>query len=214
MGSQRSERIAYARAVVAEGRPPPFGQGRVSVTTERDRDEVRWSRDMAAAHRGDARAYERLLSELGAVIERYIRRRFGPLAFGEDCVQECLLAIHSGRHTYDPKRLFRPWFFTIVRNKTVDFLRRSHAAARPIKGEEDALQDAMEPDPADELVAGELLQQLPQPYRDALELTRIIGYSTSEAAARAGISETAMRARVSRALRATEKLLGKEWNES
>jgi DNA-directed RNA polymerase specialized sigma24 family protein len=59
-----------------------------------------------------------------------------------------------------------------------------------------------------------LLEQLSPPYRDALELTRIIGYSTSEAAARVGISETAMRARVSRALRATAKLLRKEWNES
>jgi RNA polymerase sigma-70 factor, ECF subfamily len=181
------------------------------VTTERDRDEMRWSDDMAAAHRGDTRAYERLLRELGAVIDRYIRQRFGALPFREDCVQECLLAIHSGRHTYDPKRPFRPWFFTIVRNKTVDFLRRSYAAPRSVADDEDgASLDAREADPADELVAGELLQQLSQPYRDALELTKISGYSTSEAAARVGISETAMRARVSRALRATAKLLLKE----
>jgi RNA polymerase sigma-70 factor (ECF subfamily) len=177
--------------------------------TDRDRDEARWSRDMAAAHRGDAHAYESLLRELGGVIERYVRQRFGARPFLEDCVQECLLAIHTGRHTYDPARPFRPWFFTIVRNKTVDFLRRSVAAPGTGTTSDDAAQRGVG-DPAEEIAAGELLGQLSPPHRDALELTKLAGYSTAEAAERLGISQSALRARVSRALRATADLLRKE----
>ena len=84
---------------------------------------------MAAAHRGDKRLYERLLRETAIAIDRYIRRRFGALSFVDDCVQECLLAIHNARHTYNPERPFRPWLFALVRNKTIDLLRRSYAGA-------------------------------------------------------------------------------------
>jgi RNA polymerase sigma-70 factor (ECF subfamily) len=173
-------------------------------------DEERWSHCMAAAHRGDARAYEALLGELASVIERFVARRFGQLAFSEDCVQECLLAIHVGRHTYDPRRPFRPWFFDIVRHKTIDLLRRSYIAASVPDDAIAIAGAAVEPDPAEELVAGELLQRLGPDHRAALELTKLRGYSTAEAAAKLGISETAMRMRVSRALRAAEQLLERE----
>jgi RNA polymerase sigma-70 factor (ECF subfamily) len=184
------------------------------VTIDIERDEQRWSAYMAAAHRGDAKLYEALLTELGDVIARYVRPRIGHLGFTEDCVQECLLAIHMGRHTYDPRQPFRAWFFAIVRNKMIDLLRRSYVAA-PLRGDARAELAARgyEPDPADELVASELLERLEPNYRSALELTKMRGYSTAEAALHAGVSETAMRTRVSRALRATERLLKKEQDE-
>lgn len=177
------------------------------MVTQHELDEERWSRYMAAAHTGDGRLYELLLREIAAAIEGYVRRRFGRLSFTEDCVQECLLAIHMGRHTYDPRRPFRPWLFTIVRNKTIDLLRRAAAAPEHAGAQQ---PERYEADPADELAATEVLSALTPQYRDALALTKIAGYSTSQAAARIGISETAMRTRVSRALRATAALLRKE----
>jgi RNA polymerase sigma factor (sigma-70 family) len=173
-----------------------------------DADERRWSEYMAAAHRGDARLYERLLRELAGVIRAYVRSRFGTLAFTEDCVQESLIAIHNARHTYDPKRPFRPWLFAIVRNKTVDLLRRSYTSDRARDGPSDL--DSVAPDPLVELEAGEILAGLKPEFRNALTLTKIIGYSIDEAAARIGISETAMKSRVSRAIRAAESLLNEE----
>jgi RNA polymerase sigma-70 factor, ECF subfamily len=183
------------------------------MTTETfEDDECRWSNLMMAAHRGDKRLYEQLLRELADVIERYINSRFGALSFTEDCVQECLLAIHTGRHTYDPRRPFRPWFFTIVRNKTVDLLRRSYAGERssvPLAG--DSLADVAAL-PEDALSAGDILAQLQPSFRSALTLTKIHGYSLAEAAERSGISESAMKSRVSRAVRAAELLLNEERN--
>lgn len=173
-----------------------------------DDDERRWSNFMAAAHGGDARLYEQLLHELGGVIEQFLRSRFGDLSFTEDCVQECLLAVHNGRHTYDPARPFRPWFFTIVRNKTIDLLRRSYAAERvpvelldhhDLSGPSDAIDGA-----------GDILERLKPQFRNALTLTKVYGYSLSEAAERTGISESAMKSRVSRAVKAAEALLHQE----
>ncbi|MBN1238393.1 MAG: sigma-70 family RNA polymerase sigma factor [Gammaproteobacteria bacterium] len=174
-------------------------------------DEQRWSQLMAAAHRGDKRQYEQLLRELAVAIERYITRRFGALAFVDDCVQECLLAIHAARHTYDPRRHFRPWVFTIVHNKTIDLLRRSHYRSQ--SGEDwlrlSFADGAVGADPADELAAGEVLMQIDPSYRDALTLTKIDGYSLAEAAARAGVTESAMKSRVARGIRAAAALLDK-----
>jgi RNA polymerase sigma-70 factor, ECF subfamily len=173
-------------------------------------DERRWSDYMAAAHRGDKRLYERLLTELAPVIERYIRSRFGALTFTEDCVQECLLAIHNARHTYDPARPFRPWFFTIVRNRTIDLLRKSwshHAAAG---GESGAIDAAAVTGPQEDIEAARILEQLKPQFRSALTLTKLFGYSLTEAAEKSGISASAMKSRVSRALKAAEQLLNEE----
>jgi RNA polymerase sigma-70 factor (ECF subfamily) len=174
-------------------------------------DERRWSGLMAAAHGGDKRAYERLLRELGTVIERYVSRHFGALMFREDCVQECLLAIHRGRHTYDPARRFRPWLFTIVRNRVIDLLRGAYAG----RAVPDALAmhtQPIHPEPSEELAAGELLARLDPMQRNALLLTKVHGYSLAEAAERSGITESAMKSRVSRAVRAAAELLRQELN--
>lgn len=164
---------------------------------------------MAAAHRGDRRLYERLLREIGQVIERYIRRRFGALSFVDDCVQECLLAVHNARHTYDPARPFRPWLFALVRNRTIDLLRRCYGG-HPADDAVDT--DALPAASANEaqLEAEDILARLQPHFRSALVLTKIIGYSLSEAADRSGISKTAMKTRVSRAVRAAESLLNAE----
>jgi RNA polymerase sigma-70 factor (ECF subfamily) len=74
-------------------------------------------------------------------MERYLRRHFGESDFVEDCVQECLLAIHRARATFDPARRFRPWMFAIVRHKAIDMLRRRGTRRRH------ETQDAHEEEP-------------------------------------------------------------------
>ena len=167
--------------------------------------EMRWSKLMTAAHGGDHSAYEQLLGELGQAIEAYIRRRFGRLSFAEDCVQECLLAIHKGRHTWDSARPFRPWMFTIVHHRVIDLLRSAYAGKEAPIGPLD--REPTEHDASAEIEAGEILAQLDSNQRDALMLTKIHGYSLAEAAARQGISESAMKSRVARAVRAAAVLL-------
>jgi predicted DNA-binding protein (UPF0251 family) len=58
--------------------------------------------------------------------------------------------------------------------------------------------------------AGDILERLKPQFRNALTLTKVYGYSLSEAAERTGISESAMKSRVSRAVKAAEALLHQE----
>jgi RNA polymerase sigma-70 factor (ECF subfamily) len=178
----------------------------------RTEEEARWSEWMARANAGDVEAYTKLLGEIGGAMERYLRRRFGESDFIEDCVQECLLAIHRARATYDPARRFQPWMFTIVRHKAIDMLRRRGARyrheAREGSGEEPAAPLA--DDPTITLQAAEALRGLAPEYRSALLMTKLEGHSLDEAARRAGVSVTAMKSRVHRGIKQVRHLLAQE----
>jgi DNA-directed RNA polymerase specialized sigma24 family protein len=63
-------------------------------------------------------------------------------------------------------------------------------------------------DPADG--AGDILERLKPQFRSALTLTKVYGYSLSEAAERTGSADSAMESRVSRAVKAAEALLHRE----
>ena len=97
----------------------------MSTDSAHAQDEARWSNWIAAANNGDKATYQQLLQEIAGATEAYVRHRFGNVMLLEDCVQESLLAIHNARHTYDSARPFRPWMFTIIRQKTIDLLRKS-----------------------------------------------------------------------------------------
>ena len=172
-------------------------------------DEKRWAAWMALAHRGDQGAYTRLLSELGTAIETYIRVRFGALDCLEDCVQECLLAVHRARHTYDSTRAFRPWLFTLVRHRTIDVLRRVRDAAG--RSGADAPDVGSDPRELQRRLDGvKVLEGLTPDHREAIALTQYAGYTTAEAAAWLGISESALKARLRRGLLAIRKVLEAE----
>ena len=89
-----------------------------------EKDEQRWPELMAASHSGDKASYAQLLNELTGALTAYLQAQFGQFDLVEDCVQECLIAVHKARHTYDPERPFRPWLFTIARHRTIDVLRQ------------------------------------------------------------------------------------------
>ena len=120
-------------------------------------------------------------------------------------MQECLLAIHKGRHTWDANRAFRPWMYTIVRHRVIDLLRSAYAGKEA--PETAAQYEPVHHDASADIEAGEILAQLDSRQRDALTLTKIHGFSLAEAAERSGISESAMKSRVARAVRAAALLL-------
>ena len=76
-------------------------------------------------------------------------------ADAEDVVQNALIAIHRGRHTYRPERPFGPWVRTVVRNCVIDWFReRGRRTSRELAVEEPELfsEGTMDAEPgADEL---------------------------------------------------------------
>lgn len=173
-----------------------------------DSDSVRWQRWMAESLEGDAEAYRLLLDELYGVVEAYLGRILGGAPFLEDCVQECLETLHRNRHSYDPSRPFRPWFFTLVRYKAIDFLRSNRA--RPSVELPHDTPARSTPNPDRRLDAKALLTQLNPIYREAIVLTKLDGYTTDEAATMIGVTGVAVRTRVHRGLRELTNMLERE----
>jgi RNA polymerase sigma-70 factor (ECF subfamily) len=167
-----------------------------------------------AALAGDAPAYRQFLTDLGAHLRAYYRRRMAQWPDDvEDLVQECLLAIHHARHTYRPQQPLTSWVHTIARFKLVDLLRA--------RSRRDALNDPL--DEAAGLFAsadGEaalarrdlavLLEQLPERQRLALVMVKIEGASIAETAAATGMSQASVKVGVHRSVKAlAAKLKGR-----
>ena len=165
---------------------------------------------MVAALGGDQSAYRALLAALAPHLRAYFGRRIGP-ADAEDLVQETLIAIHTKRATYDPRLPFTAWLHAIARYKLIDHFRRMKLRRTlPI---EDAQSVVAESD--DESVAAHrdverLLAMLPQKKRDLVRHVKIEGLSTAEAAQRSGLSESAVKVGVHRALKALSAMIGRD----
>lgn len=175
-------------------------------------DEQRWSDLMAEAQQGNEVAYKQLLEELLHFIDRYLRSRVGHHHGIDDWVQDILIAIHQGRHSYNPKRPIRPWLFAIIRHKTIDAMRRQSSYQHMLDKHTNnhAHTISTTPGSIDTLTEGSLLKALTPHHREALTLTKIIGLSVAEAANKIGISEVALKVRVHRAIKQLKKLLEAE----
>ncbi len=171
---------------------------------------------MVAGQKGDASSHRALLSALSGHLRAYYRSKLIRTGRGpeetEDLVQQALMAIHTRRHTYDPGELFTPWVYAIARYKLVDHLRRSQAAMANIP-----IDDASEIMASDDRAATEseldlnkLLAKLPARIRLAIQCVKIEGLSVVEAAARCGISESAIKINVHRGLKRLSAMISQE----
>lgn len=182
--------------------------------SEYDEDERRWAGLMARAQAGDQAGYRQLLDELSTAVSRYLVSRLGYHAFIEDCVQDILLAIHNARHTWQSSRPFRPWLFAIVRNKSIDMLRKRKSYEKMLLSQADESQLSYEAaveqnsrSMEDTITQGRLIDALDPGYRQAIVLTKLIGFSNAEAARVLSISETAVKVRVHRGIAKLKSLL-------
>ncbi|WP_448549671.1 sigma-70 family RNA polymerase sigma factor [Thalassotalea fusca] len=177
-------------------------------------DNARWSALMASAQMGSKSDYQQLLTELANVIHAYLRKHLGNQDFLEDCVQDTLIAIHQARHTYDPKRSFRPWLFTIVRHKLIDHLRHKTTNQRVIQHQhhqEAIRQQGEQPGVVEASIDNNsLLNTLSVLNREALTRTKLLGFTCAETAKQLGISESAVKVRVHRAINKLRQVLEDE----
>ena len=156
---------------------------------------------MLAALKGDAGAYRMLLAGLTRHLRSYYARRLDNGA-AEDAVQETLIAIHSRRATYDPALPFTAWVYGIARYKLIDEYRRhKRRATVPL----DEAGDLFGHDEAEDAIArrdvSKLLAKLPPAKRQLVQDIKLDGVSVADAAKRSGLSESAVKVTVHRAIK-------------
>ena len=171
---------------------------------------------MIAGLNGDTAAYRALLSGLSGHLRAYYRGKLVRAGRGteeaEDLVQEALIAVHTRRHTYDPTQLLTPWVYAIARYKLIDHLRQSQSTLTNVPIEDASEIIAADGEPATEssLDLNKLLAMLPDKVRLAIRYVKIEGLSVVEAAARCGISESAIKTNVHRGLKELSAVISQE----
>ena len=172
--------------------------------------EAQYREWMLDALMGNQAAYRKLLEGLTRHLRSYYARRLDPAA-AEDAVQETLIAIHTRRATYDPRLPFTAWVYGIARYKLIDEYRRhKRRATVPL----DEAGDLFGHDDTGDAVARrdvtKLLDKLPPAKRQLVQDIKLDGVSVADAAARTGMSETAVKVTVHRAIKSLNEGLDPE----
>ena len=133
-------------------------------------------------------------------LKAFIRSRVGDDTEAEDILQEVFIRVH--RHLCCQPDWDKParWFYQIARNLTIDHYRRRCELVE-LSDSWPAEPDLPEDDPEAELALSlkDLIDELPEPYRQALLLTEYQGLSQKQLAESQGISVSGAKSRVQRA---------------
>jgi RNA polymerase sigma-70 factor, ECF subfamily len=135
-------------------------------------------------------------------LRAFIRSRVGDDADTEDILQEVFIRVHRNLCCLPEPEWRRPasWIYQIARNLIIDRYRRRRALVA-ISENLPAPPDLPEEDPEALLALSlrELIDKLPEAYRQALILTEYQGLSQKQLAEHLGISISGAKSRVQRA---------------
>jgi len=152
------------------------------------------------SQQGDKDAYKNFLMSILPLIHSIFSKKIFHKDDTSDVIQEILLSIHKALPSYDSKRPVLPWVLAISERRIIDYIRK---VTRKNKNEtltKDGSLTSFEDEAKRSVHDLEILYKLPYDIRRAIELTKIDGYSTKEAANILGINENALRTRVSRGM--------------
>jgi RNA polymerase sigma-70 factor, ECF subfamily len=177
------------------------------MTPEQERD---LGQLMVRAQEGDRQAYEDLLTRVSGLVKGFVRRRVGDVSWTDDVVQECLVALHRARHTYDPTRPFAPWLFAIAQNRLIDALRvaRRQVSRELLQPESAWPVLAERPQQERNALGADLRREvasLPEKQRLVIELLKFEELSVREVASRLNMSEANVKVTAHRGYRALRR---------
>ena len=143
-------------------------------------------------------------TDLAGRVRAFVGRRVGDGHAADDITQDVLLKVRTQMDTLPAEDRLPAWMFAVARNAIVDHYRARAVRDHADVAEVDVIADS--PDEDDEAAARELapcllrmVEQLPDPYREAMKLADFEGLSQQELADRAGISLSGAKSRVQRA---------------
>lgn len=168
----------------------------------------------AKAQKGDQHAYRVLLTDMVPVIKNSIIKSIPLPHMADDIVQEVLISVHKALHTYEPERAFMPWLMAIVNFRRTDSLRGYYAAYQNKLIALDSVEIPAYLNEETQIIDEEreanlqaALASLPEKQKNVVELLKIKGLSTREAASKIGVSESAIKVMMHRALQKLKEKL-------
>ncbi len=164
--------------------------------------------ELPAATRGSQEAYGRIVQACQNTVTAIALAITRDVQASEDIAQEAFLKAWQQLDRLKNSASFLPWLRQITRNLARDWLRAQHG--RPMSGDvaEIAIGMAADPGPSpaehllqteEEIVATEIISSLPEDSRETLLLFYREGQSSQQVADLLGLSDAAVRKRLSRA---------------
>lgn len=165
-------------------------------------------RELPAASAGDAHAFSRIVGACQNPVTAIALAIVRDVAASEDIAQEAFLNAWQNLRRLQNPASFLPWLRQITRNLARDHLRARQRLPRTGDEADVAIEAAADarPDPCERLLdeerqhaAAELISALPDDSREVLLLFYREGQSSQQVASLLGLSDAAVRKRLSRA---------------
>ena len=141
---------------------------------------------------------EQLWELFSVKLRSFLLQRVSDDQVADDLLQETFVRIHRKLGELDDVQRINSWVFQIARNLVIDHYRSKSRAALELADELEANNDGAN---LNELVAGwlpQMISQLPDTYREAVELYELQGVSQQEIADKLGLSLSGAKSRVQR----------------
>ena len=177
---------------------------------------------LKALQAGDPEEFSRLVEAYSSKIYRLATKMLNHQQDAEDVLQETFLKAYRGLKSFDGRSKISTWLFRIATNEALMIIRRKHpemvSIDEPVETEAGEQEPVQIIDwcclPEEELLSDETrqkldaaVQKLPERLRVVFLLRDINDLSTHETAEVLGLSDTAVKTRLSRArLRLREEL--------
>lgn len=174
--------------------------------------EIRLEAWLLRALDGDARAYAQFLDGVAGYLRGTLRRRLRSSESDiEDVLQEILLALHKGLHTYRRQVPLTAWIAAIARHKIIDHY-RSHSLREALNEPfDDEHIDLFAVSTAESVEASRdverLLKTLPEKQRASIAAVKLNGMTIAETAKATGLSEASVKVGIHRGIKALMRMI-------
>lgn len=161
------------------------------------------TRDVFLAQDGDDSAFARFVATTEVDVRRFCSWFTRPGHDIDDLVQETFLRAFRGLHSFSGRSSATAWLLTIARRVCLDLAERRRRdesimteLSTPLAGVSRFGSDV---DLGTDIVGALLLEELPEQFREAFVLVRILGFSYDEVAEISGCPRGTVQSRVARA---------------
>ena len=151
---------------------------------------------------------EQIWEDFRAPLRSFIRRRVRDDHVADDLLQEAFLKIHNGVGSLKDDQRLTAWLYRIARNTITDHFRKhpfealntSTVAERPTEADHGSSQELA-------TCLSRMVAQLPEKYRQAIELAELQGATQRHVASQLGLSVSGAKSRVQRGREQLKKML-------